>query len=88
MCVAGRRSEEVAAILDQPLQEERIAARVMPSEAIATKNLGRIDVTDVAMVCLLYLEPRGFTDARYAGRTNSYSLSKEFMGRINVNWVP
>jgi hypothetical protein len=44
MSVAGRRSEEVAAILDQPLQEERIAARVVPSEAIATKNPGRIDV--------------------------------------------
>ena len=70
MCVAGRGSldEAAAAMLGQLLEKQGIAARVVPSDAVATENIFRLDVTDVDMVCLSYLEPGGFTNARYLVR--------------------
>jgi hypothetical protein len=70
MCVAGRGSldEAAAAMLVQLLEKQGIAARVVPSEAVATENILRLDVTDVDLVCLSYLEPGGFTNARYLVR--------------------
>jgi predicted PurR-regulated permease PerM len=70
MCVAGRGSldEAVAAMLGQLLEKQGIAARVVSSDAVATENIFRLDATDVGMVCLSYLEPGGFTNARYLAR--------------------
>jgi hypothetical protein len=70
MCVAGRGSldEAAAAMLDQLLQQQGIAARLVASEAVAPANMFRLDVRDVQMVCLSYLEPGGFTNARYLVR--------------------
>ena len=70
MCVAGRGSldEAAAAMLVQLLEKQGIAARVVPSEAVATENILQLDVTDVDLVCLSYLEPGGFTNARYLVR--------------------
>jgi hypothetical protein len=55
-------------MLVQLLEKQGIAARVVPSEAVATENIFRLDVTDVDLVCLSYLEPGGFTNARYLVR--------------------
>jgi len=70
MCVAGRGSldEAAAAMLEQLLQQHGIAARLVASEAVAPANIFRLDVRDVQMVCLSYLEPGGFTNARYLVR--------------------
>jgi predicted PurR-regulated permease PerM len=70
MCVAGRGSldEAAAAMLGQLLERQGIIARVVPSEAAATEHIFRLEVTDVEMVCLSYLEPEGFTSARYLVR--------------------
>jgi predicted PurR-regulated permease PerM len=70
MCVAGRGSldEAAAAMLAQLLHKQGIAARLVPSEAVATENLQRLDVSDIDMVCLSYLEPGSFTNARYLVR--------------------
>jgi hypothetical protein len=70
MCVAGRGSldEAAAAMLGQLLEKQGIAARVVPSLAVATENISRLDVTDVDTVCLSYLEAGGFTNARYLAR--------------------
>ena len=70
MCVAGRGplDEAAAAMLGQLLEKQGIAARVVPSDAVTTENIFRLDVTDVDMVCLSYLEAGGFTNARYLVR--------------------
>ena len=70
MCVAGRGSldEAAAAMLGQLLERQGVTARVVPSEAVATESIFRLEVTDVEMVCLSYLEPGGFTNARYLVR--------------------
>jgi CheY-like chemotaxis protein len=70
MCVAGRGSldEAAAAMLAQLLESQGVTARVVPSEAVATESIFQLEVTDVEMVCLSYLEPGGFTSARYLVR--------------------
>jgi predicted PurR-regulated permease PerM len=70
LCVAGRGSldEAAAAMLGQLLGSRGIAARLVPSVAVSAENLFRLDVADVATVCLSYLEPGRFTNARYLVR--------------------
>jgi predicted PurR-regulated permease PerM len=70
LCVAGRGSldEAAAAMLAQLLEKHWIGARVVPPEAVSVANLVRLDVTGVQMVCLSYLEPGSFTNARYLVR--------------------
>jgi hypothetical protein len=41
-------------------EKQEIAVRVVPSDAVTTENIFRLDVTDVDMVCLSYLEAGGF----------------------------
>jgi hypothetical protein len=70
LCVAGRGSldEAAAAMLAQLLEKHGIGARVVPSESVSVGNVLRLDVTGVQMVCLSYLEPGSFTNARYLVR--------------------
>ena len=70
LCVGGRGSldEAAAAILVQLLEKQRVAARIVPSAAVATDSIFRLDVTDVDLVCLSYLEAGNFTSARYLVR--------------------
>ena len=70
LCVAGRGSldEAAAAMLAQLLEKHGIGARVVPSEAVSVANVLRLDVTGVQMVCLSYLAPGSFTNARYLVR--------------------
>jgi hypothetical protein len=67
MCIAGRGSldEAAAAMLAQLIAKHGLGARVVPSEAVSAANLPRLDTTDTRMACLSYLEPGGFTNARY-----------------------
>jgi len=70
LCVAGRGSldEAAAAMLAQLLLNRGIGARVVPSDAVSVANLMQLDVAGVRMVCLSYLEPGSFTNARYLVR--------------------
>jgi predicted PurR-regulated permease PerM len=67
LCIGGRGSldEAAAAILAQLLERQRVAARVVASAAVATDSIFRLDVTDVNLVFLSYLETGNFTSARY-----------------------
>ncbi len=70
LCIAGRGSldEAAAAMLAQLLAKHGIGARIVPSEAVSVANLPRLDVADVQVACLSYLEPGSFTNARYLVR--------------------
>jgi methylmalonyl-CoA mutase cobalamin-binding subunit len=70
MCIAGRGSldEAAAAMLAQLLDKQGIQACVVPSDAVAPVAIFALDAADVQIVCLSYLEPGGFTNARYLVR--------------------
>jgi predicted PurR-regulated permease PerM len=70
MCIAGRGSldEAAAAMLAQLLEKQGIGARVVSSEEVAAANMARLDVTGTQLACLSYLEPGGFSNARYLVR--------------------
>jgi len=70
LCVAGRGSldEAAAAMLAQLLERHGISARVVPYEAVSVTNLPQLDVTDVQMACLSYLEPGNLANPRYLVR--------------------
>ncbi len=70
MCIAGRGSldEAAAAMLAQLLERHGIGAQVVASEAASAANLFALDATGVQLACLSYLEPGGFTNARYLAR--------------------
>ena len=78
LCVAGRGSldEAAAGMLAQLLEKHGIGARVVPSEAVSVANLVRLDVTGVQTVCLSYLEPGSFSNARYLVRRLRRRLSQ------------
>lgn len=70
LCVAGRGSldEAAAAMLAQVLENDGVAARVAGNQAITTAHIASLDTRDVGIVFLSYLEPGGFSNARYAVR--------------------
>jgi predicted PurR-regulated permease PerM len=70
MCIAGRGSldEAAAAMLAQLLEKRGIGARVVASASVSPANLLKLDATGVQLMCLSYLEPGGFTNARYLAR--------------------
>ena len=70
MCIAGRGSldEAAAAMLAQLLENRRISAKVVANNAVSAPNIFRLDVTDVQIICLSYLEPGNFTNARFLVR--------------------
>jgi len=70
LCVAGRGSldEAAAAMLAQLLERRGIHARVVPYGAVSVANLSQLDVTDVQMACLSYLELSSLANPRYLVR--------------------
>jgi hypothetical protein len=70
LCVAGRGSldEAAAAMLAQLIQKRGIGARVAPSQAALPANTFRLDSAGVTMICLSYLAPSNFANARYLVR--------------------
>lgn len=61
LCVAGRGSLDTAAseMLAQLLAKHGMNPRLLPYEAVSRAGIGNLDATDVAMVCLSYLEISG-----------------------------
>jgi hypothetical protein len=70
LCIAGRGSldEAAAAMLAQLLEKQGIGARVVSNGEVSAANMARLDVTGAQLACLSYLEPGGFTNARYLVR--------------------
>ena len=70
LCIAGRGSldEAAAAMLARLLEQRGIEARAIPSETASPANIAALDAAGVDLVCLSYLEPGGFTNARYLVR--------------------
>jgi hypothetical protein len=55
-------------MLAQLLGRQGIEASVMPTDAVAPSAMFSLDTANVQIVCLSYLEPGGFTNARYLVR--------------------
>jgi predicted PurR-regulated permease PerM len=70
LCVAGRGSldEAAAAMLAQVLVKRGIGARVVSSHEASAAQIFRLDVAGVETICVSYLEPGSFTNARYLVR--------------------
>jgi predicted PurR-regulated permease PerM len=70
LCIAGRGSldEAAAAMLAQLLGRQGIQASVVSSDAVAPVAVSSLEAANVEIVCLSYLEPGGFTNARYLVR--------------------
>jgi predicted PurR-regulated permease PerM len=70
MCVAGRGSldEAAAAMLAQLIGIEGIATRTVSANVVSAGNIARLDGDGVQMACLSYLDPGGYTNARFLVR--------------------
>lgn len=70
LCIGGRSQldEAAALMLSHLCRVHGIGARVEPSSALSTKNIFGLDVSNVALICLSYLEASNTTHIRYAVR--------------------
>lgn len=70
LCVAGRGNldEAAARMLAQLLERSGLAARVVPFEAVRSMTLVQLDTSSARAVCLSYLNPDSFAQARYLVR--------------------
>ena len=70
LCIAGRGSldEATAAMLAQLLGKHGIGALVTPATAASVANLHRLETPGVELAFLCYLEPGGYSNARYLVR--------------------
>jgi hypothetical protein len=78
LCVAGRNliDEAAAIMLAQLSTAHGLAARVEGAESLSTTNIFRLDVTGVAIVCLVYLDASGPAHMRYSVRRLRRKLPK------------
>jgi predicted PurR-regulated permease PerM len=78
LCVAGRSliDEATAIMLAHLTTAHGLAARVEGAEALSTTNVFRLDTTDVAIVCLVYLDANGPAHMRYSVRRLRRKLPK------------
>jgi predicted PurR-regulated permease PerM len=70
LCVAGRgHIDEIAAmLLAHVLTKEGIAARVISSEEVSPANIHLVEPAGVRAVCMSYLDPGNYKNARYLVR--------------------
>jgi predicted PurR-regulated permease PerM len=70
LCIAGRTALDEAASLmvAQLCTLHGVAARVEGPSALTTSNIFRLDTTDVALVCLSYLDATNAAHIRYSVR--------------------
>lgn len=69
-CVAGRSplDEAAAALLAHVLQKRGIGARVLSSNEVSPTHLAALDVSGVQVVCVSYLDPGNYKNAKYLVR--------------------
>src|ERR1700738_5693500 len=78
LCLAGRSliDEAAAIMLAQLSTAHGLAARVEGAEALSTANVFRLEITGVAIVCLVYLDASGPAHMRYSVRRLRRKLPK------------
>jgi hypothetical protein len=78
LCVAGRSllDEAAAIMLAQLSTAHGLAARVEGAEALSSTNIFRLEITGVAVVCLVYLDATGPAHMRYSVRRLRRRLPK------------
>jgi predicted PurR-regulated permease PerM len=61
LCIAGRGplDEAASSMLAQLLERQGLGARSVPYEAVSRENIASLDVANVAMACVSYLDIRG-----------------------------
>jgi predicted PurR-regulated permease PerM len=67
LCVAGRSAldEAAGALLVHVLHREGIGARVISAEEVSPNNLPKLDVDGVKVICVSYLDPGNYKNARF-----------------------
>ncbi|MBV9572294.1 MAG: AI-2E family transporter [Alphaproteobacteria bacterium] len=67
LCVAGRSplDEAAAALLAHMVEKHGIGARVVSASDVAPAQLANLEVSDVQVVCVSYLDPGNYKNARY-----------------------
>ncbi|HEX3653664.1 MAG TPA: AI-2E family transporter [Rhizomicrobium sp.] len=67
LCVSGRSAldEAAAALLAHVVEKHGIGARVVSASDVSPTQLARLDVSDVQVVCVSYLDPGNYKNARY-----------------------
>lgn len=70
LCIAGRSAldEAAAALLAHLVQKNGVGARVIPAEKVSLANLQHLEHTGVQIVCVSYLDPGNYKNARYLMR--------------------
>jgi predicted PurR-regulated permease PerM len=70
LLAAGRDAldEPPTLMLAQLLEQQGIAARLVPCEAMTASRVGTVDLSGVRLVCLAYVHPESFAHARYLVR--------------------
>jgi hypothetical protein len=78
LCVAGRSpiDEAAAIMLGQLATAHGLPARIEGAEALSTTNVFRLDITGVAMVCLIYMDASSTAHMRYSVRRLRRKLPK------------
>jgi predicted PurR-regulated permease PerM len=78
LCVAGRSliDEAAAIMLGQLSTSHGMAARVEAAEALSNANIFRLELTGVAIVCLIYMDASGPAHMRYSVRRLRRKLPK------------
>lgn len=78
LCVAGRSpiDEAAAIMLGQLATAHGLPARIEGAEALSTTNVFRLDITGVAMVCLIYMDASSPAHMRYSVRRLRRKLPK------------
>src|SRR6202022_2259340 len=78
LCVAGRSliDEAAAIMLAQLSTAHGLAARGEGAEALSPANVFRLEITGVAIVCLVYLDASGPAHMRYSVRRLRRKLPK------------
>jgi hypothetical protein len=69
-CVAGRSAldEAAAALLAHVIEKRGLDARVVSASEVSPANLARLDCTGVQVICISYLDPGNYKNARYLVR--------------------
>jgi hypothetical protein len=69
-CVAGRSplDEAAAALLAHVLEKHGIGARVLSSNEVSPTHLAHLDVSGLRVVCVSYLDPGNYKNAKYLVR--------------------
>ncbi|HTK79524.1 MAG TPA: AI-2E family transporter [Rhizomicrobium sp.] len=67
LCIAGRTAldEAAATLLAHLLEKHGVGARVIPADGVSPASLAHLDPAGVQVICVSYLDPGNYKNARY-----------------------